>query len=227
MSQSVQEIDVRILPPTARHAEIFRSFDALDPDGAIVLTLDHYPKPLLHQLQAQRSGGFDWNVLEMGPTQFRVEVRRRTSPGLRSVSECLETDHRRLDEILNRVIRGIDANDFSFASARFSEFSCGLDRHILIEEHVLFPVFERLTGRSGGPTAVMRAEHSQIRELLSDVGHALDGQDGAAARTSIDALVEVLSSHNLKEERILYPMSDRAAGDAQKQHELVENLQAF
>lgn len=223
-----RELDVRTIPPPRRHPQIFETFDALAPGDAFVLVNDHYPKPLLYQFQAERPGRFDWSLLEAGPQRFRVEIRRRTAETPRSVTEHLEGDHRRLDAMMPHVVAAIGAGDFDAARARFAEFACGLDRHIEIEERLLFPVFERTTGMSdGGPTFVMREEHVEIRSAMAAVTAALAARHADLAIESLDTLTDVLSTHNVKEERMLYPMTDRAIGEDRDRDELVKRMQAF
>ncbi len=223
----IRELDVRALPPPRRHAEIFGAFNALGENDAFVLVNDHDPKPLLYQFQAEHAGQFEWSVLEAGPERFRVEIRRRTGEASRSVSEYLEADHRRLDGILPDVEHLTGSGEIARAGERFSEFSCGLNRHIDAEEAVLFPTFERLTGATTGPTVVMRAEHVQIREWLASASAALEAADAAAYGNAVSSLTDVLSGHNMKEEQILYPMTDRAAGSARERDDLVRRMQAI
>lgn len=223
-----RELDVRTLPPPRRHPEIFGVFDALKADEAFVLVNDHDPKPLLYQFQVERPGRFEWSVLEAGPTRFRIEIGRRAAEGARSVTECLKGDHRRLDAIVPEVQRLVGASSFPEASERFAEFVCGLGRHIDVEERVLFPTFEQMTGMTGGgPTVVMRGEHVEIRRQMSEVVVALKAADAAGAEESIHGLTETLAAHNMKEERMLYPMADQAAGNDRARDDLVKRLQAF
>lgn len=222
-----RELDVRTLPPPKRHSEIFALFDALQADDAFVLVNDHDPKPLLYRFQAEREGQFEWSVLEAGPTRFRIEIRRRVSDDPRNVTEYLEGDHRRLDAIVPEVRRLVAAGSFSEAGERFAEFTCGLSRHIDVEEQILFPAFEEKTGITGGPTYVMRGEHVEIRRLMNEVAAALEAGDGAGVERSIRGLTEVLSAHNMKEEHVLYPMIDRTAGGERACDDLVKRLQAF
>lgn len=226
-SESPRELDVRALPPPRRHSEIFSTFDALQPGEAFVLVNDHAPKPLLHRFQAERAGGFDWNVLEAAPERFRVEIRRRSQDGPRGVSEYLQTDHRRLDSILEEVGRRLEAGASDGAGARFAEFACGLNRHIDAEEQVLFPFFEQSTGMTSGPTMVMRSEHLEIRGLLDRARSAIEGISASAAREALQTLTALLEEHNAKEEGILYPMTDRVAGGEQERDELVRRMQAL
>lgn len=226
MSASLHELDVCNLPPPRRHPEIFHAFDSLKAGEAFILINDHAPKPLLYQFQMERPATFEWNVLEAGPERFRVEIRRRKASGARNVSEYLGEDHRRLDAIVTEVERLLGANAYLDAGKMFGEFACGLNRHIVAEEEILFPTFERMTGMASGPTAVMREEHVEIRQLLDEVSAAIGNQDAAGALESIRAIVSVLSDHNRKEEGILYPMTDRAAGGDRERDELVRRLQA-
>jgi uncharacterized protein (DUF2249 family)/iron-sulfur cluster repair protein YtfE (RIC family) len=222
-----RELDVRTLPPAQRPPEVFAAFDALGPDDAFVLVDDRDPRPLLAQLQTERPRRFEWSVLEAGPARFRVELRRRARADARNVSEYLEADHRRLDAIVPVVRRLVDEGAFPAAAERFAELTCGLSRHIDVEEQVLFPAFEQATGMTGGgPTFVMRAEHVEIRRLMAAVAGALAGAD-AAANDALDDFVETLSIHNMKEERMLYPMTDRAAGSDEARDDLVRRLQSW
>ena len=226
MPDAVRELDIRILPPPRRHPEIFRTFEALKPDEAFVLVNDHDPKPLLYQFQAERPGRFEWSVLEAGPERYRVEIRRRTAEGARNVTEYLEGDHQRLAAILEEVERLAGAAAFPEAGMRFAEFACGLGRHIDAEETILFPAFEKMTGMAGGPTMVMRDEHVEIHRRMEGVAAELKARKLAGIHQAIAALVEVLSAHNMKEEEVLYPMADQAAGGPREQDDLVKRLQA-
>src|SRR5262245_47409080 len=136
------EVDVHAFPAGERHPRILAMFDALPEGEALVLKTDHYPKPLLYVFQSERPGAFEWNVLEAGRDRFRVEVVRRKTTGHREVTELLMTDHARLDAILAESVRLAGAAQFEEARRSFSEFTCGLTRHIAMEETILFPVFE-------------------------------------------------------------------------------------
>ncbi len=87
-------------------------------------------------------------------------------------------------------------------------FGEAMEHHLGIEERVLFPEFARRTG-PGGPLGVMREEHDAIRSLLAE------GRDGGGAtcRALFDTLTILVSQHHLKEENVLYPMSDGLLAD--------------
>lgn len=234
MSQQPHVLDLRALPPQLRHGLVFQCFDALSTGESMVIVNDHDPMPLLQQFRFVRPGESQHEYLEQGPAEWQVRIARK-APGRAAsapaeaagtVTEYLEADHRRLDAILPDVERLAAAGDHPDAVRRFAEFEAGLGRHIDAEEQVLFPAFESATGMTAGPTQVMRMEHVQIRDGMRAASESLARGDGGRLAEAVGALTQVLSAHNMKEEHMLYPMTDRAVqGDAQRR--LVERLRTF
>jgi uncharacterized protein (DUF2249 family) len=68
------ELDVRSLAPTQRHAKIFELVNELAPGASFILVNDHDPKPLYYQLEAEYPKQFSWTYLERGPGAWRVEI---------------------------------------------------------------------------------------------------------------------------------------------------------
>lgn len=75
----MQVIDVRTIAPRERHPLIFRAFDELAPGAAFELVNDHDPRPLYHQLRAERGDVLDWSYLVTGPDEWRVRIGRTTT----------------------------------------------------------------------------------------------------------------------------------------------------
>jgi uncharacterized protein (DUF2249 family) len=224
------QLDVREIPPRERHARIHELFDALAKGDSFVLVNDHDPKPLLYEFQIERAGQFDWTHLERGPEVWRIQITRRAGEETgRSIHEYLQWDHVRLDTIMERTLGCIRSGDREGARRAFGEFRTGLEHHIRMEEEVLFPAFDELTGFGGaGPTAVMRGEHIEIQGILASLAEVL-----AAESPSVDVfdegrsrLVAVLRGHNAKEEEVLYPMSDRGLPPAARDA-LIRAMQAL
>jgi len=78
-----------------------------------------------------------------------------------------------------------------------------------MEEEVLFPAFDSRSGMGGGgPTAMMRMEHQQMRGLLDQIGEAMAAGDAQEAMDIGDTLLMLIQQHNVKEEGMLYPMAE-------------------
>ncbi len=225
--------DVRTLPPKERHSLIFRTFEGLAPGEAMELVNDHDPKPLLYQFQAERWGTFDWSPLEEGPEAWRIEIRKRGRDQVtdRAVFEYLAWDHDRLEEIYRGFQAHCRSGAWSEAAREFGEFRTGLERHIRMEEKVLFPAFERATNQPGdrGPTGVMLMEHEQIKRALLMIHEVVVMP---APKPTLDRVIKwetelltVLSAHNEKEEGILYPWMDELS-DTRKRDDLVKAMQS-
>ena len=125
----------------------------------------------------------------------------------KTVTAFYRKDHDRLDELFKNF-QQLKRSDFAKAKEAFKEFKIGLQRHIVWEEELLFPMWEEKTGMiEDGPTPVMRFEHSQIKQLLDAIHQKVEGQNLDTDQDE-QALVNLLSSHNRKEERALYPAID-------------------
>lgn len=127
-----------------------------------------------------------------------------------SINDHFSQDHDRLGELF-RQFQTLKSSDYGKAVKAFEEFKAGLERHIVWEEEILFPAFEKKSGNSDGPTEVMRWEHRQIRSFLNAIAEKLAGEDGNTSMEEM-GLHAMLTQHNQKEENILYPMIDQLTG---------------
>lgn len=227
MPDSLRTLDLGPVPAGQRSSVLLDALETLPVGEAFVVVGGPDVKPVLNAVRTGQAAAVDWNVLENGPARVRVEVRRRSGRQARSISEYLEHDHLRLDGMLFEVERLLAEGALAHARERLAEFCCGLDRHITVEEEILFPHFEQATGLTNGPTTVMRTEHVEIRRWMANAAAALaDGQTTAFA-DAVGRLKGVLMPHNMKEERILYPMADHAAAGLQGQDSLVRRMEAI
>ena len=140
----------------------------------------------------------------------------------KTIIEFYEQDHDRLDELIKTFLK-LKRSDFAKAKEAFKEFKFGLQRHIVWEEDVLFPLWEVKTGMSeSGPTSVMRVEHRQIgRQLEAIHGKVADQNPDSDQEEQV--LLELLGSHNMKEERVLYPAIDQLTS-AEERETVFQNM---
>lgn len=132
-----------------------------------------------------------------------------------TVQDTFAHDHDRLDQLLERY-RQLKRVDFPRAKEAFKAFKTGLQRHIIWEETILFPLFEQKSGMyDRGPTVVMRAEHREIGRCLEALHDRVRRQDPDSDREEQE-LIQILSAHNQKEEHVLYPAIDRLSSGEEK-----------
>ncbi len=129
----------------------------------------------------------------------------------KSIQHHYAEDHQQLDALFHQF-QSSKASDPTGAQKAFEHFKAGLERHIVWEEQILFPSFDRRFGHfQDGPTGVMRGEHQQIRRFLDAIALKLARHDFGTEEEEM-ALEAVLCPHNQKEENILYPMLDQMVG---------------
>ncbi len=132
---------------------------------------------------------------------------------MHTIQQFMAGDHRRCDDIFVQVEQAIAAAQWERARAVFADFRSAVLRHFEAEETLLFPAFEERTGMTQGPTAVMRSEHEQMRELLDAARDALAAQDADAYAGEAETLLIMMQQHNMKEENMLYPMCVQRLAD--------------
>jgi regulator of cell morphogenesis and NO signaling len=126
----------------------------------------------------------------------------------KTIREFFEQDHDRLDELF-KTFQQLKRSDFPKAEQAFKEFKVGLQRHIVWEEDLLFSLWEKKTGMSdSGPTPAMRNEHRQIGQQVEAIHRKVANQNVDSDQEE-QGLLDLLASHNRKEERALYPAIDQ------------------
>ncbi len=129
------------------------------------------------------------------------------------ITDTMSGHHRQCDGAFRLAEEALARADWAAVEREAGWFLRELERHIDIEEDVLFPAFEQSTGMIRGPTGVMRMEHARMREAFAQMRAAIMVTDAAKYRDASAGLFALLQQHNLKEEGILYPMLDRSLGD--------------
>ncbi|NPB07248.1 MAG: hemerythrin domain-containing protein [Aquificae bacterium] len=126
-----------------------------------------------------------------------------------NITQYLTEEHRKCDTYYAEAEKAVNAGDWEKAKELFNTFKEKTLLHFQKEEDVLFPEFERVTGIVMGPTQVMRMEHDQARQLMEEMERALEQKDKDTFLSAGESLMVLLQQHNMKEEQILYPMSDQ------------------
>lgn len=129
-----------------------------------------------------------------------------------TISRFMTRDHRVCDDLFTAAENAAGKSDWTACAQNFRKFHDAMEHHFAMEEQVLFPAFEAQTGMTLGPTQVMRSEHVQMREVLKHMADAVARQNADAYLGESETLLILMQQHNIKEESVLYPMSEQALG---------------
>jgi hemerythrin-like domain-containing protein len=139
------------------------------------------------------------------------------------LSNYLTHEHRECDTIFAETEKLVAAEKWDEAEKRFLSFSDKTLLHFKKEEEEFFPDFETETGSAEGPTRVMRYEHDQVRGLFGKMAEAIEKRDKSASLSLLESMMILLQQHNMKEEQMLYAMSDRIFSPENK-NALIERM---
>jgi hemerythrin-like domain-containing protein len=134
-----------------------------------------------------------------------------------TILDFLASDHHACDDVFAEAEAAVGEANWSEARSLFERFELAMAHHFAMEEEVLFPAFETRTGMVSGPTEVMRMEHAQMRELIQEMARAAAAGDRDGYLGLSETLNMLMQQHNVKEENMLYPMSDQVlAGERER-----------
>ena len=207
-------LDLRALPPPLRHQQVFSAFDALSPGESLVFIDDRDPRPLLGRFAALRPHRYLWLPQAASGERWVVWLSRRQDDFAPTIGEVLQTDHDRLDALLDLTAGRVAVGESADELAR--DFCWGLRRHLRIEEQHLFPAFVQ-AGGPPSPTQVMVSEHRDIKLQLKEIEDHPTASEAVFRR-----LQQQLRHHNFKEDGVLYPMLDVSLGA--RRTDLVETI---
>ena len=142
-----------------------------------------------------------------------------------TLGNYLTQDHARCDALLHQAQHSVGAGRWRDARRDMAAFQYALERHLLIEERIVFPAFEFALGRVVSPTAAMRSEHLRIRAVAQRLADAVDAASAQDFVMHAEALLLTLHQHSEKEEGVLYPMIERVL--AHRCPDLLEAVRAF
>ncbi|WP_246540125.1 hemerythrin domain-containing protein [sulfur-oxidizing endosymbiont of Gigantopelta aegis] len=131
-----------------------------------------------------------------------------------TISAFMTSHHKECDEQFAQAEESVANGDWTLGSKQWQAFSAELEKHFTREETILFPEFEEQTGMTGGPTQMMRMEHEQMRALVNEINTASENKDKDHFLALTETLMITMQQHNMKEEQILYPMTDQSLSNA-------------
>ncbi len=138
-----------------------------------------------------------------------------------TINSFMAAHHKECDELFAQAEQAVSEGDWEGGLSRWQAFANELEKHFTREEQILFPEFEQATGMTGGPTQMMRMEHEQMRSLVNEINKAASAHDMDQFLGLSESLMVTMQQHNMKEEQILYPMTDQSLTNTQ---EIIERM---
>ena len=129
-----------------------------------------------------------------------------------SLSTLLEREHHEIDAGIEAFLAGLLLGEM-----RVQELTRAVEAlrlHIYLEEEFLFPPLQ--AAGMVPPVFVMLREHGEIWRTLDAIQILDPDADREGARERCGELVAQLTSHNAKEEPIIYPQGDAVLTDEEK-----------
>ena len=142
-----------------------------------------------------------------------------------TISSFLTKDHRACDEEFANLENAVASDNWEESAIKLNKFITDLLHHFDMEEKVMFPTFEEVTGMTQGPTMIMRMEHDQMRQLLNALQEDLEKKDKNHFFGVSESLMMLMQQHNMKEEQMLYAMADMHLGSLVSK--VIEDMKAI
>ncbi len=196
-------IDITGEAPSRVPGAAFHAIRDLRPGQSVVLLTLEEPSLLMRSLDLQAGHKLAWSVSHE-PGRWRTVVRHRADAEPTDVLDLLQREHQRLDNLLARAVRLLDAGDAAGARPLLLDFTHALMRHLYVEDEVLAPFFGA-DPKLDDAAAIMRREHAQIAGQLELIEDCL-AQSGAADASAFCAILSgTLAKHEHREEQNVFP----------------------
>lgn len=127
---------------------------------------------------------------------------------METITTLLSHQHHNCDQLFAQAEASVAKMQWEHATTDFERFLAAMEHHFSLEEQILFPQVEDHMGHTGGPTAVMRMEHQQMRQIFTEMAECITNHDSEPYLGLAETLLMLMQQHNAKEEQILYPLSD-------------------
>jgi len=129
-----------------------------------------------------------------------------------TIGDFSDRDHRDCDDLLPSAEAAMGQNNRDRARSLLGRFQAAMAPDLAMEETMPFPAFEARSGMQSWPTEAMRTEHDQMRGLLQKMAVAVTQADQDRYLGLSETLNMLMQQHKLKEENLLYLISEQVLG---------------
>jgi hypothetical protein len=234
MRDSLETVDLRQEGDSRLGLAMLAAVRELRPGRALRLLTRDDPALLLRSLNLQLRDALAWDSGQ-NADGWEATVRLALDTPARDAVDVLTRDHRRLDGLLGRALRRLNAGDAAGARPMLEDFAGGLRRHVEAENHIVAP--ELGPDPAVEPLEVMLHEHDQLLLQLQEVEKCFaEAPPGASPEAwEIEPFVAILSGtlakHEHREEANLFPiwaarLAQRPASEREALHRRISGALA-
>jgi hemerythrin-like domain-containing protein len=134
----------------------------------------------------------------------------------KEIFKIMVQEHEVIESLLNDF-RKAHAQDSQESQKIFHAFVWNIEKHIFLEEKILYEVYSVWDGNVEGMFEILE-EHGQIMALISKIKHTYPDEN------NLSALKELLRDHFALEETLLYPNLEKVLNENQREY-LIERAQ--
>lgn len=209
MQDPLETVDLRQEADSRLALTALSALRELRPGHALRLLTREDPALLLRRLNLQMRDALAW-VCEAGAGGWEATVRLALDTEAKDLLDILTRDHRRLDALLGRLLRRLNAGDSAGARPMLADFAAGLRRHVEAENGIVSP--ELGPEPEVEPLEVMLHEHDQLLLQLEEVEKSFaEASPGSVPEAwEVEPFVAILSGtlakHEHREESNLFPI---------------------
>ncbi len=134
---------------------------------------------------------------------------------MKSIEQIMQHDHERLDALLEAGAKKLQEGQWHESTELLEQFRYGIeDCHMVVEETLLFPAFEKHSGNADHPlTTLLCKGHQDLRIFIQEMQEAISSQDTEEYDAILSTVRALLKLHDNKEETELYPYLSAALSD--------------
>lgn len=208
MLEQREPIDLRTQADSHLMLAALAALRELCPGDLRVLLTREEPALLMASLNLYLRDALAWETTACGD-HWRTLVRPNADTSPRDLVDTLTRDHRRLDTLLGRALRCLNAGDAGMAHTLLNTFADGLRRHAAVENELVAPALGPSPGY--GPLDTMLREHDELLGQLHTVeacyAEAPAGELPQAWEVEpfVAILSGTLAKHEDREENNLFP----------------------
>lgn len=121
---------------------------------------------------------------------------------MNDTNNWLVHDHRKYDEMLTECEMAAEMADWKDAVNLFNKFTSELKSHMLLEDEIIYPLFEKKSADAEDAMLELHEQHEDLVRLLTDLVSVIKNKNIDHFMESLIPLHKIMNEHNEYEEEV-------------------------